>query len=350
MLPLVDQRQITVDVAYVLPWKDNYHAALESAGADVHCLGASSPNDPRWVWRLGRLLRDGRYDLVHTHAPVPATAVRILTALGRNRPAIVHTEHNLWDRYRWPTRVLNSATYHRNRAAIAVSDTVARSIRPWLTSRSPSVVTVHHGTVLDSVRSWPADEVRKRRCSLGLPEDQFLVGNVGNFTAKKDHSNLLMAMAGDTAIADAHLVLIGLGPLEDELRRTAAELGIAERTTFLGSRDDVFEILPLLDLFCLSSQFEGFPIALVEAMATGLACVATSVGGIPEIVTDGANGVLVPPRDHEALRRAVEAIMADPDRAQRYGKAARATAEGLDLRNAVETMEGIYRAALRGGR
>ena len=345
MFPLVDQSRFEIDVAYVLPWKNNYHQALEDHGANVVCLGSSRGGDPRWTYRLARLVARGSYDLIHTHAPLPGVAARAASMLG-SHPVIVHTEHNVWERYRWPTRLANSFTYHRNAAVIAVSDNVAASIRPWPHRRRPPVRTVHHGTVLSSVRAYSLDERRQRRQALGLPPDGVLIGNVGNFTAKKDQRNLLAALSGPGTISQAHLALIGLGPLEEELRRTAAELGVANRTTFLGSRDDVFELLPLFDLFGVSSQFEGFPIALVEAMATGLPCIATAVGGIPEIIRPGENGLLVPPGDHLALRAAIEQMMLDPELARRCGAAARVAAEDLDLRKAVGQLEQVYSQSL----
>ena len=346
MFPHVDHDRFAVDVAYVLPWKDNYRAALEGLGARVECLGADRPGDPRWILRLNRLLRAQRYDLVHSHAPLPGVAVR-MAPLGGPGPVIVHTEHNMWDRYRWPTRYLNSFTYHRNAHAVAVSRSVADTIRPVRRAASPPVRTIHHGTVLSSVRHLDADERSRRRADLDLPAGGFLVGNVGNFTAKKDHDNLLQAMTGEGPISSAHLVLIGLGPLQDQLQRRTAELGLADRVTFLGSRDDVFELLPLMDAFCLSSRYEGFPIALVEAMATGLPCVATTVGGIPEIVEDGVNGLLVPPGDPDRLGAAIERYLTDPSLARACGEAARESAEKLDLRHAVAELEGVYDEALR---
>lgn len=347
MLPLIDSDRYQVEVAYVLPWKNDYHEAIEEAGTRVYCLGDTRSGDPRWIGRLGRLLAAGRHDIVHSHAPIPGVAARLVT-LGRARPVLVHTEHNMWDRYRWPTRWFNSVTYSRNRHAMAVSDTVARSISPLRSSRAPEVTTIHHGTVLDSICSFERHERLERRRSLGLPDDRFLIGNVGNFTPKKDHHNLLQALAGDGSISKAHLVLIGLGPLEVELREAAEQLGVADRTTFLGSRDDVFELLPLLDAFCLSSRFEGFPIALVEAMATGLPVVATDVGGIVEIVDDGENGLLVPSQDPQRLRAALERFMEAPDVAARCGAKAKVSAEALDLRHAVSRTEDIYHGVLAG--
>lgn len=342
MLPLMDRASFTIDVAYVLPWKDNYHNALEDNGADVHCLGSARPGDPRWLFRLSRLMAARDYDIVHTHAPLPGVGARVVP---RSRTAVVHTEHNMWDRYRWPTRALNSLTYHRNTSVVAVSDSVAETIRPAASARKPPVTVIHHGTSLNSVVAYdPVERLRRRRV-LGLPADRTIIMNVGNFTVKKDHMNLLRALAGEGPITGAHLALIGLGPLEQDLRVAAAELGISDRVTFLGSRDDVFELLPLADVFCLSSQFEGFPIALVEAMATGLPCVATAVGGIPELIEDGTNGLLVRPGSPPALQSAIERFIQDPELARTCAVAGRDTALSLDLRHAVRRLEQIYVAA-----
>lgn len=347
MYPLVDRSSFEVDVAYVLPWKDAHHGSLEALGAGVHCLGASNGLDLRWVPRLRRLLRSGGYQIVHTHAPLTSVAARSLTAAAGNGTAIVHTEHNVWDRYRRPTRFLNALTYHRNDAAIAVSDAVASSIEPVRPGRAPTVETVHHGTVLDSITSSTGAERRRRREAIGVPAESFVVGKVANFTPKKNHANLIRALSEGNA-AKAQLVLIGMGPAQDDVERLVADLGMQERVTFLGTRDDVFDLLPLFDLFTLSSDFEGFPISLVEAMATGLPCVATTVGGIPEVLDDGVNGLLVPPGDSTALRMAIERIMSDDQLGAALGEKARSTAETLDLRHAVGRMEAIYQRVASG--
>lgn len=342
MLPLVDADRFEVDVAYVLSWKNNLQGPMEALGATVVCLGGDGRPSLRWIWRLRSQLKRGRYDIVHSHAPVPGSVARLLA--GRKRPTFVHTEHNVWDRYRLPTRVLNAATIKRNAVIIAVSGKVAASIRP--PGRRPRVETIHHGTVLRSIRSYPADERRGRRIAVGLPADAFVVATVANFTAKKDHATLLRAMSGLTSDQPVHLALIGSGPLEAELHRLVDELGLGSRISFLGSREDVFELLPLMDAFALSSRYEGFPISLIEAMATRLPCVATTVGGIPEILVDGENGLLVPPGRPDLLRNAIERLVADPLLVATLGAQARISAERLDLRHAVDRTQSLYEAAL----
>ncbi|MFV0526936.1 MAG: glycosyltransferase, partial [Acidimicrobiales bacterium] len=328
MLPLVDRDRFRIDVAYVLPWKDMHHQALTDRGATVVCLGSSRAGDPRWLGRLRVLLADGGYALVHTHSPLPGVAARTVPV--RSRPVVVHTEHNLWDRYRRPTRLLNAVTFHRNQAVVAVSDRVAASIRPPRLLRPPEVVTIHHGTVPGAaVTLTPAARASARR-SIGLDPDRPVVGTVGNLTAKKDHRTLLQAVAGGRMDPGAQVLIVGSGPLEDDLRRYAAEIGLADRVWFLGTRSDVFGLLALLDVFVLSSRYEGFPIALVEAMTSGVPVVAAAVGGVPELVVDHENGRLVPPGRPDRLGETISEVLADPTAASQLAAAGRRAAERLD--------------------
>lgn len=340
---LLDRDRFELDVAYLLPWKDAFVAEVEATGTAVHCLDGPRATSLGWLRRLRRLVREREIDVVHTHMPLPAAYARV--ALPGRRPAFVHTEHNMWGRYRPPTRWANAATYRRNARAIAVSDGVAGSIRS-----SVPVTVVVHGTDPGRVASGP-DARAEARSRLGLPAEARVVGTVGNFTAKKDQASLLRAFASLPPTAggsdrETVAVLVGLGPLEGELRALAAELGVADRVLFAGSRDDVFEILPAFDVFTLSSRFEGLPISLLEAMATGVAPVVTAVGGIPEVVTDGVDGMLVPPGDPGALAAALAKVLDDD--ALRAGLAERAVdrARKFDLASAVRRTEEIYLAAL----
>ncbi|MGW4379085.1 glycosyltransferase [Kitasatospora sp. NPDC004531] len=331
----VDRSRFAVEVAYVLPHKDALVPALEAAGLPVHCLGGAPGR--RWPLRLRALLAERRYDLVHTHMPVPAVAARLLTA--PRRTALVHTEHNLWERYRLPTRWANALTYRRNDAVIAVSHAVAAGIggrRPtgWLT-------VVHHGPDLGDAPSGPAAR-RAARSELGLPQDALVIGTVGNLTPKKDQAALLAAFALlRRTHPDARLVLVGSGPLEAELRRTAGD-GVL----FAGSRADVPALLPGLDVFCLSSRQEGLPVALMEAMTSGLPSVVTRVGGMPEVLDDGVEGRLVPPGDPSELATALGGLAADRGLRERMGVAARERSKSFDVAGAQRAVERVYARVL----
>ncbi|HEY7069624.1 MAG TPA: glycosyltransferase [Acidimicrobiales bacterium] len=328
---LLDPARYRVEVAYLLPWKDALVPEVEAAGVPVHCLDAPHATSVAWLGRLRRLVRERDIALVHTHMPAPAVAARL--ALPGRAPAFVHTEHNLWDRYRPATRWANRLTYGRNAAVIAVSGAVARSVGG--TRPAPEVVV--HGV---EPPAGPPTGPAEARSRLGLDGSGPVVGTVGNFTAKKDHATLVQALSA--LPADVRLVLVGLGPLEADLRALVAREGLAERVTFAGSRDDVAALLPAFDVFALSSRYEGLPIALLEAMAAGRPCVATSVGGVPEVITDGEDGVLVPPDDPAALAAALTALLDDPARRTELGRRAAARAEDFRLDAAVARIEAVY--------
>jgi glycosyltransferase involved in cell wall biosynthesis len=341
----LDTSRFQVEVAYLLPWKDALVGELADAGIPAYCLGARGPLDVSWVWRLRQLVRRRRYDVVHTHLPVPAVAARL--TLRPNAPRLVHTEHGTWQHYRWPTYAANLATYALNDHVFAVSRAVADSIEPRRVPHLrvlPPIEVLVHGIELTGP---PVAEARLRaRQLLGLPMDAPVLGTVGNLTAIKDQSTLLRAARRlQVAHPGIRVVVVGTGPLQADLEREARELGIADRVLFTGMRDDVDVLLPAFDVFALSSRFEGLPIALVEALAAGLPSVVTSVGGVPEVVTHGQEGLVIAPGSAEALADAVGILLSDDGLRRRMARAALDRSRSFDIRRAVRRIEEIYVAA-----
>ncbi|CAN5133390.1 hypothetical protein BH24ACT1_BH24ACT1_11310 [soil metagenome] len=344
-VPHLDRTRFTVEVAYLLPWKDGLVPALEDQDVPVHCLGGGHPLDLRWVARLRALVETGKFDLVHTHMPHPAIGARL--ALG-SRVTLVHTEHNVWDRYRRPTAWGNALTWGRNRVVIAVSESVASSIRPLPLGPSPRVEVVVQGIDVAAAQHGPAARA-EARVLLDLGADDPVVGTVGNFTAKKDQGMLLTAFAAVLAShPTARLVLVGSGPLEHALRAQAIRLGIGGQVCFTGVRSDVLRLLPAFDVFALSSRFEGLPISLLEALASGLACVATTAGGIPEVIEDGREGFLVAPGDVAAMAGRLVQLIEDPALRAALGRAAASRGAGYDIGPAVHRLQDLYDEALSG--
>lgn len=336
----LDRTRFEVEVAYVLPHKDALVEQLQSSGVPVHCLGGPARHPAPWVLRLRRLLRDGRFDVVHTHMPVPAVAARLLA--GR-RTALVHTEHNVWQRYRRPTRWANALTYRRNAAVVGVSEAVVDSISAWARPRAPSTVEVLlHGVDHEALSHGAAARARARE-ALGLATDDLVVGSVGNLTVKKDQRTLLAAFAVlRRQHSRARLVLVGTGPLEGELRDEITRLGLGDAVMMTGMRDDVLTLLPGLDVFCLSSRHEGLPIALLEAMGSGVPAVCTDVGGIGQALRPELDGLLVPPGDPAALAASLDRLLADPDLRARLGTSAAERSRAFDIAVATRRIEGVY--------
>lgn len=314
---------------------------LEALGVRVHCLDGGIAADPRWVAELAALVRRRRYDLINTHAAFPAIGARLVAG----RRPIVHTEHNLWSTRPWPTNIGNMLTFWRNRVVIAVSHEVAASMRPpralsFLSK--PPVEVIHNGVDVAGAPRGPVARAESRR-RIGADADTLVVGHVGSFYSKKDHTTLVTAFQRVAArLPQVRLVLVGSGPLEDPVRSQVADLRLTERVLFTGSRSDVVELLPGFDVFVLSSSVEGLPVALLEAMAAGVPTVVTRVGGIPEVVEDRESGLLVPPRDPAALADGLLRLLADEALRARMAERARARAQDFDIRGVVQRVEDVY--------
>jgi glycosyltransferase involved in cell wall biosynthesis len=182
-----------------------------------------------------------------------------------------------------------------------------------------------------------------------LVESDFVVGTVGTLSAVKDQRALLQAIARlANRVPNVKAVFVGDGPLRDELKRSAGALGIADRTLFLGWRDDVAPWLHGFDAFVNCSTSEGMCNALLEAMASGLPAVATNVGDSSAMVRDGRDGMLVAPQEPMALAAALLALHNDPIRRRSIAEAARARAKDFSFRRTVDTYARFYDGLVEG--
>lgn len=323
------------EVCYLLPWKDALLPALDAAGIPVSCLGHRSG----WPSRLRRLVSAHAIDIVHLHSPYPAAIARFVLGQGVK---LVYTEHNVWPRYRGPTRWANRLTYQKNDHVFAVSEEVRTSIVSVLGPRSPQVEVLHHG--IDLTPQTGSDAVADLRTELGIGPDDPIIGTVANLKHHKGHSVFMKAMGEiRRAVPDVRWILIGGGPLKDEIETSVRTLDLEGHVFVLGSRSDARKLIPSFDIFVLPSLHEGLPMALLEAMVAACPIVATEVGGIGEVLEDGREGILVPPNDQAALARAVVTLLKDPDRARSLGHAARERSQRYDIRKTVRRIETVYR-------
>ena len=175
--------------------------------------------------------------------------------------------------------------------------------------------------------------------------------SVARLTRQKNHSLLLRAFARLMPTQGVQLVLVGDGPLKPELQREADTLEIVGQVRFLGVREDVPDVLASSDVFALSSDAEGNPLALMEAMAAGLPVVATAVGGVPELVTHGRDGFVVPPGDPDSLAAALGRLIGSPEQRQAMGRDAESKASAtFDVAHTVQSYVELYKTLISGGR
>ena len=334
-----DRTRFHVECVFVLPYKDHLVGALEAAGVITHCL-SSGPSDVRWPARLATLIRDGGWDVVHVHSPLPASVARLaVRSMRGTRPVVITTEHNAWGRFALPTRVLNRVTSRWDDAVFAVSDEARESMRGQAASHA---VTLTHGIDVSHAASF-AGEGDAVRHELGIGADEFVIGTVANFRVQKDYPNLLRAakLLIDRNVA-ARFVVVGQGPLEAETRSLATQLGLGDRVLFTGFRSDAVRVMSSFDVFTLASSWEGLPVALMEALALGLPVVATNVGGVGEAMTDGVDALLVPPGDPEALADAWQQAVTDRDLFRALGRESKRRACEFDAGRAQHTVEQAY--------
>jgi glycosyltransferase involved in cell wall biosynthesis len=184
---------------------------------------------------------------------------------------------------------------------------------------------------------------------LGIPIDAFVVGTIGRLAQQKRHDVLIRAVAS-IANPRLHLVVVGSGELEEETRLLAQD-ALGDRATMAGHRTDAISLLAGFDVFALSSDYEGLPFALLEAMAASRAIVTTDVQGSGEAVRDGREGLLVPRRDSGAMAAAIVRLSENRELADRLAKAARERFQAhFTADRMVERTEALYFELLEGTR
>jgi glycosyltransferase involved in cell wall biosynthesis len=296
----------------------------------------------RGLWRLVKLVRARRPDVIHGYLFGP-NLFAALAGRACGVRAVVVAKRNV-DAFETPRQVAVQRLSHRLATHVtAVSETVAA------TSVALGVPRARVTVIPNGVDVGRFDVPPHTRSELGLDPAAPVIGSVGCLEARKDYGTLLDALERLAAAGRVfQVILVGDGNERAALERRATSLGRPVR--FLGERGDVERLLPVMDVFVLSSREEGIPNALLEAMAAGRPCVATSVGGTPEVLADSVTGWLVPPADASALATAIAEALDHPDEAKRRGSAARR--EMIDHRSIdamVQLHERFY-AAVTGGR
>jgi glycosyltransferase involved in cell wall biosynthesis len=278
-----------------------------------------------WVWlrfffRLCWVIYRRRVDLIHVNSYIPGNYARLAAAL-MQVPIVIDHWHG-FTRFNDKRRLICRVLARFTDLSLAVSQGVKDYLLQEIGLDPAKIRVVPNGVdvaAIDAAR--PGPEVRRE---LGLPEQVPVIGLVGRLDHwGKGHKELFTAMAQIRARHPVHALIVGGGRRIDEVKALAASLGLGGEVHFLGSRQDVPDLLNAMDIFVLPSYSEGVSLALLEAMAAGLPVIATAVGGLPEVVADGQTGILIPPRDAAALAGALARLLADPAGAKNLGDRAR---------------------------
>ena len=318
---------------------------LRKAGIDVFVSSKRNRWDLSYPFRLASMLRKYQVDVVHTYSGVYRDGC--LAARLARVPVNVHSDHGRFypnqRRARWTHRFM---TGFRDEV-VCVSEDLRAFLIQDVGIPAEKVSVIYNGVEANAHRALSSPDVLKR--NLGLAEDCLTVGIVGRLVPVKNHRVLLEAIPSVlAAVPKVRLLVVGDGPLRQDLEALAEDLKISDRVLFLGHRSDVPELLCIMDVVALSSLHEGNSIALLEAMEAGRPVVATAVGGNPELVVDGVTGLLVPPGEPEPLARAIVELLKDGPRRRAMGIAGRARVEKhFSIDAMVRSYESLYESLLR---
>lgn len=342
-----DREHFEYGYGYFLPWKDQLVGELESQGAQVTCFSArTAAGCFSQLPALVQFLRRWRPDVLHCHLPVASIVGRLAgQILG---VPVVSSEHNLLQRYHAATRAATLATWRLQSRVIAVSGEVEQSIHKHGQTKVP-VRVVRNGVDVERFKRNP-EAGRALREELGIPEDAPVAGTVAVFrTQKRLDEWLLVARRVLDQNDAAYFLLVGDGPEAGNVDRVRRELGLEGRVIRCGLQSDVRAYLSAMDVYLMTSKFEGLPIAMLEAMAAGLPIVATGVGGIPEVVRNGEEGFLTSADQALALANPLIRLFASPDETKRLGASAqeRVRAE-FGMGRMQGELESIYREVVVG--
>jgi glycosyltransferase involved in cell wall biosynthesis len=308
-------------------------------------------NDVRGLVALFRHIRKMEPHIVHTHTSKAGILGRLAAWMARV-PIVIHTPHghvfyghfgrSLSRMFLQMEKLLGRITHHQ----IALTPEEGKDYLNLGVAKSNNISVIHSGVDLNCFKRSKTKS-NPRRNELGIPPDSLVVGYVGWLIPIKGVTYLVNAMA---EVVQRHpnslLVLVGKGDEKGEeeikLSKQVENLGIADNVRFLGWRPDVNEIMGCFDIFVLPSLNEGMGRVLVEAMSAGLPIVASRVGGIPDLLKDGENGLLVPPANAGALEQAISDLLSDKDRRKRMGETGKKMCRPYSIEAMVDKIDNLY--------
>jgi len=355
-----DRQRIQSTVVTVYPHANHWLEPIRELGVPVFSLDCAKPRDlPRGISKFSRWLRQHRPDVIHSHlwaANVIARVAGRLTAV-----PVISSVHNpdhepqTWDdganvsrRKRLVSREIDRWTCWFGRPRLlAVSDYVRHSAHNSLHYPLSEIDLLYNPIDTDLISNSPHKSRSEILNECGLPQDSLLLLNVARVTPQK---GVLYAVRAMPRILEKHpsAHLVSVGATTDQvwanhLINEARTLGVEDHFHLLGARQDVADYLRACDVFVFPSLYEGLGIALIEAMAMGCLCVATNAGPIPEFLEPGHEGLLVPPRDAEALAAALNELLSKPKRAEEISRnATRKAMQKFQPQAAADRLTQIY--------
>ena len=303
---------------------------------------------------LWRLICFENPEIVHTHSSKAGILGRLAAKMA-GVPHIIHTPHGhvffghfsvpASKLFLWIEKIFDKITDRQ----IALTEGEKNDYLKFSVSKERKLVTIHSGVDTDQFAVASGNGGAAGKKALGLNPSELVIGTVGWLLPIKGPECLLMAMIRVwNERPDARLVFVGKGELEGKLKDAAVQAKVSDKILFLGWREDIPQIMAAFDIFVLPSLNEGMGRVLVEAMAAGKPVIASSVGGIPDLVKNGENGFLVEPADPLALAEAVKLLIGSPELRMKMGAAGREMSEKYSVAAMIEKLDKLYEQVIRG--
>src|SRR5688572_25612172 len=313
-------------------------------GLDLVALAPKTEMDLTAAWRLSRIIKQLKPDIVHAHDPHGVAMAGLALSMSTQlvKPPLVAARRV---DFHLRGSSLSRWKYRQVDCFLCASEAIRQML---IGDGVPAVraVTVYEGIDLERVASAPSTNLHE---DLWLPHHAPIVGNVAALVPHKGQRHLIEAAALVVRrVPDARFVIAGEGELRPALERQIKEHHLEKHVLLAGFRPDILSVHKAFDIFVMSSVTEGLGTSLLDAMACGKPVVATTAGGMPEVVVDGRTGLLVPPRDHEALADAIVRLLNDPAARAEMAAAglARVRAKFSLERMVEETLDAYRRAAM----
>ena len=354
----IDRDRFEMSVCYIED-DDTLAKDFEKLGVEVIGLRTKRKPDIKALSGLYRMFKEKDIDILHTHLPYAGSLGRVMGRLA-GVPKIISTQHNVAGAFHKLTLMADKLTLPLADVVTAVSEPVEESFfgksHPFsvdLLDKGVKTFTIYNGVDLSLIdEAIERANRRHKREEFGLGINDPAVGIVARLVAWKGHKDLIEAMAIVVKRRpSAKLLIVGWGELESELRDLVSKLNLQENVIFAGRREDVYELLPIMDLFVLPYRYEGFfkgggvGIAIMEAMAARRPVITTDVPGISRAIINGQTGIVVPQGDSAALAEAILELLGNPQKIRRLGEAGRQLIEeNFTIQRTVAQYEALYGA------
>jgi glycosyltransferase involved in cell wall biosynthesis len=311
VLSLVSRAQSLQQTVSVICLERRGDLALEceKLGATIYCMNKKSGIRPGIIKLIAELLKKIRPDVVHTHQ-IGALLYAGRAAKRAGITAVVHTEHGKHYARRFRTRMLGRIAGRGTQRFFCVSSDIAVEVADWRVVPPEKIGVVHNGIDIEPPIS--VAEIHAVRNELGIPTAASVIGTVGRLSDIKRQDVLIRALGKIRRVnPNVHLLLVGDGPRKDDLIKLAWRLGLADTVHFPGYRTQPRRYLAAMDVFALSSDSEGMPLAVLEAWSVHRPVAAFRVGGLPEMIEHRRSGILVTPGHETELAEALAELISN---------------------------------------